>query len=108
MLPEIKHATLKVEDLFTGRGTSSNPPLWQHVKGKPKDDIPDGLKFVKSTKKQVALLDLIASEPGEMSAYYANKLGMGVESVRKILKRYRSDGIVRQSESNQWYLADLN
>ena len=105
MLPKIKRATLNAETVLNGRGTSSNPPLWQYAKGGSQaKNLPFTKASLRSAQRQIALLDLVRLEPGKTSPYYAKKIKLSVAWVRDTLNEYQEDGVV---EINQgWHLTE--
>jgi uncharacterized membrane protein len=109
MLPPIRHAKLNADTLLKGRGTSSNPPLFDAKNRGWKDKRVLTPQFLNAAKSEVLVLQTIQENPGLTIKQIAEKTGFSRTKVELMLKDYRNDQLVRYKRVGRqyfWYLED--
>ena len=111
MLPPIKRAKINADQLFKGRGTSSNPSLYDSKHRGYKSKDPLSVCQAKAIKKEVVVLQTIKDNPGLSGREIARKTGFSKDKVHLILADYHKDGIIsfeKKGNTHYWYLGELN
>ena len=109
MLPPIKRAQKTADQVFKGRGTSSNPPLFDSKNRGWKDKKTFTTQYLKSVRSEVLVLETIQKNPGLTIKQIAEKTGYSRTKVELMLKDYRHDRVVRYERVGRqyfWYLED--
>lgn len=109
MLPPIKRAKINADQLFKGRGTSSNPPMYNSKNRGDKEKVIYPSYKCKTAKAEVLILQTIKDNPGLSALEITNKTGFKKDKVNLILANYHEDGLIcfeKESKSRYWYLSD--
>ena len=109
MLPPIRRAEKTADQVFKGRGTSSNPPLFDSKNRGHKDKKVFASHYYKSAWSEVLVLQVVKESPGLSIVQISQKTKFSREKVKQILRDYRNDQLVRYERVGRqyfWYLED--